>query len=58
MSWMMNNELDEDNIVGTDRHGKSIQSRQSSISFPPKIKKLKTKCPMDTFFTPNSDVVV
>ncbi|GFY97541.1 hAT dimerization domain-containing protein [Actinidia rufa] len=29
-----------------------------SISFPSKVKKPKTKGPMDTFFTPNPDVVV
>ncbi|GFZ08786.1 hypothetical protein Acr_20g0005940 [Actinidia rufa] len=51
-------EEDEDDIVGTDRHGKSIRNSQSSISFPPKVKKPKTKGPMDTFFTPNPDVVV
>ena len=56
----MDNELeeDEDDIVGTDQRGKSIRSNQSSISFPPKVKKPKTKGPMDTFFTPNPDVVV
>ncbi|GFZ14644.1 transducin/WD40 repeat-like superfamily protein [Actinidia rufa] len=55
----MDNELeeDEDDIVGTDQRGKSIRSSQSSISFPPKVKKPKTKGPMDTFFTPNPDVV-
>ncbi|GFY91114.1 hypothetical protein Acr_07g0013100 [Actinidia rufa] len=37
---------------------KSIRNSQSSISFPPKVKKPKTKGPMDTFFTPNPDVVV
>ena len=56
----MDNELkkDEDYIVGTDRSEKSIRSSQSSISFPPKVKKWKTKDPMDTFFTPTPDVAV
>ncbi|GFY97628.1 hAT dimerization domain-containing protein [Actinidia rufa] len=51
-------EDDEDNIVETDQRGKSIRNNQSSISFPPKVKKPKTKSPMDTFFAPNPDVVV
>ncbi|GFZ01654.1 hypothetical protein Acr_15g0002630 [Actinidia rufa] len=56
----MDNELEdnEDDIVETDQRGKSIRSNQSSISFPSKVKKPKTKGPMDTFFTPNPDVVV
>ncbi|XP_057504011.1 uncharacterized protein LOC130787631 [Actinidia eriantha] len=56
----MDNELedDEDDIVRTNRHGKSIQSSQSFIFVLPKLKKPKTKGPMDTFFTPNPDVVV
>ena len=51
-------EEDEDDIVGTDRRGKSIRSSQSSISFTLKVKKLKTEGPMDIIFTPNPDVVV
>ncbi|GFZ11863.1 isopropylmalate dehydrogenase 2 [Actinidia rufa] len=56
----IDNELeeDEDDIVGTDQREKSIRSSQSSISFQSKVKKPKTKGPMDTFFTPNPDVVV
>ena len=45
-------------IVGIDRRGKSIRNSQSSISFSPKIRKPKTKGPMDIFFTPNPNVVV
>ncbi|GFY87437.1 hAT dimerization domain-containing protein [Actinidia rufa] len=36
-------EDDEDDIVGTDRHGKSIRNSQSSISFPPKNRGKQTK---------------
>ena len=58
--YEMDNELEEneDDILGTDQRGKSIRSNKSSISFPPKVKKPKTKGPMDTFFTPNSDGVI
>ena len=45
-------------LWGTDQREKSIRNRQSFTSFPPKVKKLKTKGPIDTFFTPNRDVVV
>lgn len=51
-------EADEDDIVMTDRHGKSTGSSQASISFSSKAKKSKVKGPMDLFCAPNPDDVV